>query len=96
LFRRGDGVRLAGIVLLLSVIALSIGPIAYGLDVGPFVRLGITNTGTFVAIGSDARLQLILGSGNRVPSGMAINVATLAVLGILLVSRRAASDERAG
>ena len=93
LFRRGDGVRLAGVVLLLPVIALSVGPLAYQLDVGPFVRLGITGTRTFAAVGSDARLLLILGSGNHVPSGIAINVATLAAFGILLASRRPASDE---
>ena len=56
LFRRGDGVRLASIVLALPIIALSIGPLAYQLDVGPFVRLGITGTRPVADIGSDAQL----------------------------------------
>lgn len=52
------------------------------------MRLGLTPAAMIVDIGSDARLLFVLGSGNRVPPGIAINIIALVALGMLLASRR--------
>jgi hypothetical protein len=96
LLRRRGGFRLAAVVLTSQVLTLSLGALAYRLDVGPFVRVAATGNRLAVDVGNDARLLLILGSGNHVPAGVAINVVALGVLSILVASRHAILDVAAG
>jgi hypothetical protein len=96
LLRGRAGFRLAATVLALQVLALSLGVIAYRLDVGPFVRVVASGSGLGFDVGNDARLLLIVGSGNNVPEGVAVNVAALGVLLVLVASRRAELSVAAG
>ncbi|HEY9227476.1 MAG TPA: hypothetical protein VIP11_12555, partial [Gemmatimonadaceae bacterium] len=54
-----------------QLFAVSFGPLAYRLDAGPFVSVGVSNAAALTDSGSDARLLLILSSSNRIPPGIA-------------------------
>ena len=96
LLREQPTVHLPVALLAIQLLAFSVGPVAYRLDAGPFLRLGATSTGVFADYGNDARLLLILGSANQIPSGLAINFLALAFLVFLIAAHRAASDAPAG
>lgn len=89
LLRDRRAVRIPTVLLCAQLIALSVGPLAYRLDVGPFLRLGLGAFGIHANAGSDARLLLVLGSGNRIPPGLAVNALALVALAILFSAHRA-------
>jgi hypothetical protein len=88
--------RLSAAVLSVQVFALSAGALAFRLDVGPFVRLGVTAEGLRADAGNDARLFAILGAENHIPWGVAVNLLALAALLILAKARRTTLEAHAG
>jgi hypothetical protein len=88
--------RLPSAVLGVQLLALSVGPLAYRLDAGPFLRVALGTAGFSADLGNDARLIFILGADNRIPAGMAINVLALAALAILMASRPAHGGHQPG
>jgi len=93
LLRDRGGVRLGGAALALQLIAVSAGPIAYRLVAGPYVTLADSAAGWRIGGGLEAHLLLILGAGNRVPAGVALNLAALLALIVLLATRSTSAAE---
>ena len=89
-------IQLPAVLLAVQLLALSVGPLAFRLDVGPFLRVAIGGLGVTTDFGNDARLLLILGSGNRVPPGAAVNLLSLTALLLLVAAHRASHSAHAG
>ena len=75
---------------------LRVHPVAYRLDAGPFLRLGLSESGVHMDFGNDARMLLILGAGNQLPPGIAINLLALGAFTLLIATHRAGSAAPAG
>ena len=93
LLRDTGGVRLGAAALALQAIAISVGPIAYRLVAGPYVTLAASEAGWRIGGGLEAHLLLILGAGNRVPAGLALNLSALLALTVLLATRSTSAAE---
>jgi hypothetical protein len=91
LLRSSSGWILAFMILGAQTVALSLGPIAYRLIVGPFLSVRIDGT-RGVTGGVDARFLFIAGSGNQVPTGVALNLIPCAMLVLLELAWRSQSD----
>jgi hypothetical protein len=78
----------------IQLLALSLGPVAYRLVVGPYLLVHLGPGGWHISAGVDAHYLAILGSANRVPAGLAVNVIALLPV-IVLLTRRAHRPSRA-
>jgi hypothetical protein len=90
LLRWRGGFRLGAALLGVQLVAVSAGPLAYRLDVGPFFRVGFASSGGIAGFGSGAHLLFIAGIGNHVPPGISINLLALGALVVLFATHRAA------
>lgn len=80
---RRTGWLLAGLVAIAQAASISIDQLAYRLVAGPFLALTMAPHIALRA-GSDAHLLLIIGNGNRVPDGLAINIIALSLLVVVI------------
>lgn len=94
LLRSARGLLLAAAVLSAEAVGLSVGPLAYRLDVGPFLHLSAVSAHLGLRLGYGAHLLLIVGEGNRVPEGIALNLFAVAILCVLAGSSTAAGPRR--
>ena len=73
LLRSRSGWALALVNLLPQTVAVSAGPLAYRLVVGPFLAIRL-DAAPQLSGGIDAHLLLIVGSVNQIPTGIAVNL----------------------